>query len=250
MKPYLIFDLDDTLCGVELDGKLVPGYEAYNDTIRRFGYAMQLLGFDGEGAIETHKQIDEDMCRAVGFGDKTRFAQSMVETYKRLAGHDAVRCNEDLMYRIGMSVFTDYPYLPLEGATHVLSTYHWYYNIVVVTKGQEDEQHKKLNDTGLIQWVDRVVVCDRKDDKEWLDVLDTIGLYEWKPALKGASWAIGNSAKADVNPPLKYGLNALHISDPNGWVFENAEYEEPWLSRRLATIKGVNECFNYIPVLG
>lgn len=257
-KPWAIFDYDDTLGGVLIDGQIRPGYEAYNDVIRRYANEMEELGFDRQLAIDTHEMLDRKAATVHGFANKTRFASSMEDAYWKLcnesrpgsewAGRQTWRkIISERLFNIGMCVFSDYPYVALDGALDVLRHFHLDYNIAVVTKGEESEQIRKLEESGVAPYADYIRVCGMKDDKEWEEILR----YELQIGQITAqtAWAIGNSAKADVNPPLKFGLNAIHLNDPNGWTFENAEYETPWPGRKLATIADIRECIQHIPLL-
>jgi putative hydrolase of the HAD superfamily len=245
MKPWLIFDFDDTLGGVVLDGEVVPVYRAYNDTIDRFGKAMADLGFNPDEAVAQHKVIDETLCRILGFGDKARFARSMEEVYRLMVGSHVSTAEANRIFDIGMTVFTDYPYAPLEGVLDVLDHFAPHYRIAVVTKGEDEEQRKKLTVTGVERYSNATFVCDKKDDTDWYEVFTELGLGRSTALF---SWAVGNSIHADVNPPLRAGVNAIHLHDPHGWTFEHAEYEQPYKGRKLEVISDIRECMRIIPI--
>lgn len=248
VTPKAIFDLDDTLCGVWLDGRIQPTAAAYDDCIRRFAYTMKLMGFDPEDAKAAQQEIDLDMARAVGFLDKTRFAESMKAAYHTMCAEYGKLPNlghGDLVYNIGMSVFTDYPYAALDGALQVLDAVSKDYETIIVTKGEPEEQYKKLQDSGCGSFADAVYVVGRKDEADWQDVYAQIGLTD---EIAPLCWAIGNSVKADVNPPLRRGLNAIHLKDKNGWVFEQAHVETPLPGRYVYTITDISEVLHCLPL--
>jgi putative hydrolase of the HAD superfamily len=247
MKPTLIFDYDDTLGGVLLDGKVVPGYMAYNDTIRRFGDVMHSMGFDRQEALDTQSTIDRTMATQCGFADKSRFAESFRHTYSHLSLTQTGtlhRSTADSLFSLGMTVFTGYPYVPLEHALDVLEHFKGHYRISVLTKGEPEEQYRKLRDSGVANFTDHVKVVGRKNATDWQATLRELDLW----GNTHRCWSIGNSVKADVNPALLLGLNALHLNDPDGWTFENAEYETPLPGRELGVITGLSECLLHIPV--
>lgn len=218
MKPIILFDYDDTLGGVKMpNGSVQPGAAAYFDCIRRFGDLMQNWGFNRERAITLQHDIDLELAKKHGFADKTRFAQSMVSAFRELGGPMVL---EETVRGVGMSVFTNYPYVLLPGALEVLQRTRQWYSLVIVTKGEEVEQTKKLVATGILPLVDKVFIVGKKDEKDWDTVLDSI----WDHA-PSASWAIGNSAKADVNPLIRRGYNGIHIADKNAWAYEQEKLE-------------------------
>lgn len=218
LRPLLLVDLDDTLTGVQLGERVGMNYEAYEDAIERFGHAMARFGFDRHQAISLHDVLDQELARKHGFGDKTRFAESMVLTYRRLNESYQDEEQEAYLHSIGMSVFTDYPYRALPGALDFLALASTAYDIAIVTKGSPDEQNRKIIETGVERFAQHIFVVERKDDEDWDAVLEHLDL---PPELIGDSWAIGNSLKADVNPLLRRGFNGLFLFDPHGWSFEH-----------------------------
>lgn len=244
-SPTLIFDLDDTLLGATFpDGSVRPTSAVYDDAINRFVAFMQAKGFDGETARIHQHNIDMEMAHRLGFGDKSRFAESMVMVYNGMAKWTRAEDDQDAIRAIGMSVFTEYPYAPLEGALDVLNTLQRYYEIVIVTKGEYEEQHRKLDESGIGSFMDSAIVCSHKNEADWADVFRTLAL---SPESIEESWAIGNSAKADVNPLLPHGYNGLHVVDKNGWAFEHAELGSPLPGRVAHSISDISEVLNFVP---
>lgn len=239
--PMILWDYDDTLGGVRFpDGTIHPGAEAYSDTIRRFLAYMECSGFNREAAQKQQHDIDLILAQQHGFSNKTRFACSMVQAYEALGGAD--KAHKDAIFSIGMSVFTDYPYVPLEGALEALYLTRDFFRHVVVTKGEVVEQEKKLQQSGIIHFVDDVFVVGKKDAADWEAVLGSLNLPEAKDV-----WAIGNSVKADVNPLLALGYNGIHIKDKNWWVFEHAEMHTPYEGRTAVVVENVIDVLNYLP---
>lgn len=258
---WAIFDYDDTLGGVLMDGKVVPNYFAYDETIRRLGEAMEGLGFDRAEAVANFKAANREAAAKQGFGDRNYFPRAMEGVLHRMAiarGEDREfqfhHGNE--IFKIGLSVFTAYPYTALEGALDVLDALRPHFQISVVTKGDPTEQVKKLARSGVLPYADHYKVVNDKCRVEWHAVLKELGMgRSFNPeveaegaALRRRSWAIGNSAKADVNPPLWYGMNAIHLNDPNGWAFEHAENERPHGGAVLVTVSDIRECLAHLPI--
>ena len=232
--PWVISDLDDTLIGAQVKGEPRAICDAYYDVIDRFGDAMAKLGFDKKATITMQDQIDRQMCRTHGFGDKTRFAQSMVATYEQMSTETAISPSDKFrqeMYDIGMTVFTDYPYVLHPNALEWLALAGKTHRLAIVTKGAVDEQTKKLKDVGLLDKVERAVVLERKSVEEWdRTVRYTLGISESDMA---RSWVVGDSVKSDINPALTVGLNAIHVYPPTSWGYEHEEYGAPLNNRHL-----------------
>jgi putative hydrolase of the HAD superfamily len=250
LNPTIIFDYDDTIGGVKFpDGSIRSGAAAYFDCIENFVQMATRRGFEGARARELQHTIDIDLVKTHGFGDKTRFAQSMRLAYQQVsAGEDPN--GEDDAYKIGMSVFTDYPYTALPGALDVLKYFAEDYRIAVVTKGEYNEQLRKLNETGVVGLVDSLFIVDRKDDHDWQETLKAL---DFAPigyvANSDLHWAVGNSAKADVNPLVARGFNGIHITGMNGWSYEQEELLAPLPGRRSVATDDIRNITSIIPLL-
>lgn len=248
--PTLIFDYDDTLGGVQFpDGTVHPGAAAYDDIIRRQREFAITLGYDGDRFIELQHDIDLVLAKQHGFADKTRFAQSFVEAFKALREEVGLTFplpnTEKAIFNLGMKVFTDYPYVALEGALEVLDKLCRYYRIAIVTKGEYEEQMKKLRESGCGAFADHIAVVSKKNDEEWNEVLSDLGFETEEDAVE--SWAIGNSAKADVNPLLRRGFHGIEIAEKNKWTFEQAALDAPMVGRVATTISEITDVLDIIP---
>ena len=248
--PTIIFDYDDTVGGIQFpDGSVHPGAAAYDDIIRREKEFVTTLGYDGLRFLQLQHDIDLVLAKQHGFGDKTRFAQSFVEAFKALreeAGHTLPLPNtEKSIFTLGMKVFTDYPYVALEGALDVLDKLSQFYRIAIVTKGEYEEQMKKLRDSGCGAYADQIFVVGKKNEDEWNTVLDELGFHTPEDAVE--SWAVGNSAKADVNPLLPRGFHGIEIAEKNKWTFEQAALGTAMEGRVATTISDITEVLSIIP---
>jgi FMN phosphatase YigB (HAD superfamily) len=237
---WLVFDLDDTLGGVEIEGKVVGTGLAYDHVLERYQSKMATLGVAPDLALKTQNSIDIELCKTHGFADKSRFPQSLVDAYKALGGISDDTAEE--ISQIGWSVFTDYPYRPLPGAIETLAEVAKSFKIAIVTKGEDTEQRKKVFEMGLWPYADQTLVLSHKNHDEWEQVLSTLRLDITKQM---RSWAIGNSVKSDVNVPLELGLNGMHLKAAT-WAFEEAPYASPMHGRRLEIISDIREVTDHV----
>lgn len=249
-EPSILFDLDDTLGGVRMpDGRVRGTAAAYFDCIARAVTVAEQRGLDPELFREHADEVDKKMARELGFGDKTRFAKSLAWAYADLTEQQDP-FGEDTIYDIGMSVFTDYPYAALPGAVRVLEALHDHYRIHIVTKGDHDEQHRKVTECGFEELVDVTLVCSHKNDDEWQQVLPQLG-FCWRPNgevfLAHESWAVGNSPKSDVNPLIRLGFNGIHVVAADTWSFEEAALETPRGTSRLHAVTHIEDVLRHIP---
>jgi FMN phosphatase YigB (HAD superfamily) len=239
MKPWILFDYDDTLGGVYMDGAIQLNEQAYLRAIEDFVFLMGTLGFDRESARSVHHQIDLVAAHRKGFADPGRFARSLILAYHELlARHpdpaawvDHPTSIEGQLWELGNRVW-DYPYVPLPGALEVLRTVAEVYNIAVVTKGPATKQAAKLEESGIGDYADRFYPVPFKNLEDWQRVFDDLGLAESELE---HHWAVGNSAKSDVNVPVSMGINGIHVRNTS-WSFEQADYVRPLPGRRICTV--------------
>ncbi len=89
------------------------------------------------------------------------------------------------------------------------------HRLLMVTKGDPQEQADKLDRSGLRAHFAAVEVLAEKSD----DAYRSLALKHDFPA--GQTWMIGNSPKSDINPSLAAGLNAVFIPHDFTWVLEH-----------------------------
>lgn len=89
----------------------------------------------------------------------------------------------------------------------------------LLTKGDPDEQHGKIEASGLAPLFASVQVVPEKDKDAYLRLLDRYGLDP------RSSWMIGNSPKSDILPARAAGLSAVYIPNASTWVLENADLD-------------------------
>ena len=86
------------------------------------------------------------------------------------------------------------------------------HTLVMVTKGNVDEQTDKLERSGLRPYFRAVEVLAEKNVAAYRELIVRHG---WDAK---STWMIGNSPKSDVNPALGAGLNAVFIPHDATWV--------------------------------
>jgi putative hydrolase of the HAD superfamily len=101
------------------------------------------------------------------------------------------------------------------------------HRLILVTKGDRDEQTGKLIRSGLAQNFAAVEVLAEKHEAAYHAVTA-------KHSCEAATtWMIGNSPKSDINPSLAAGLNAVFIPHDFTWVLEHEVVAAPPPGRTL-----------------
>ena len=101
------------------------------------------------------------------------------------------------------------------------------HRLILVTKGDAEEQTGKLERSGLAALFFGVEVPGEKDEPMYREL---VLKYELDTA---SSWMIGNSPRSDINPALAAGLHAVFIPHSSTWVLEHEALGEGGPGRQL-----------------
>jgi FMN phosphatase YigB (HAD superfamily) len=242
MKSWIYFDYDDTLGGVEVEGKPTTIESAYYILIDELCEYMKELGYDPEVARYIQAKTASALHVQYGFSDKRIFPRSFAETYREVAttqGHRVDSVVSKKCERLAWKIYSEFPYVLMPGAEELLERVSKRYNIAIVTKGDSLEQEIKMLNTGVREYADYTKVVEYKNEADWCGVFKDTGLFT-----RASAWSIGNSIKSDINIPLSYGLNAIHIVNTR-WEFEHQTYKTPKVGRMLKTVSSIEEVLNF-----
>ncbi len=101
------------------------------------------------------------------------------------------------------------------------------HRIVLLTKGDGDDQMGKVARSGLRRHLHQVDIVPEKDVDAYRDVVRRHG------AAPDRSWMIGNSPKSDILPALGAGLGAVFVPHPATWTLELADLPAPHTPRYI-----------------
>lgn len=108
-----------------------------------------------------------------------------------------------------------------------LAELHTRHRLILVTKGNHDEQVDKLDRSGLRSFFSGVEVLPEKHDEAYR------ALAQHHACDAATTWMIGNSPKSDVNPALTAGLHAVFIPHDFTWVLEHEVIDRPPAGQHL-----------------
>ncbi len=208
MKPKIIaFDADDTLWHNE------PYFDEAQDKFCELfsGYAskQELLRL-----ILNHQITNLPL---YGFGIKA-FTLSMIESALELTNHNISGQNIEKVLQIGKELLQK-PVELLPDVVEVLEHLKGNYKLIVATKGDLKDQHRKLHESGIGAYFHHIEVMS---DKTELDYEKMLGRLDCKPT---DFLMIGNSLKSDVLPVLNISGHAIHIPYHTTWEYEQIDFE-------------------------
>lgn len=103
----------------------------------------------------------------------------------------------------------------IPGVADTLDTLRERFRMLLLTKGDHDEQQRKLDASGLAAHFDHIHIVPEKNVDTYLALIEQHG-FEPEHA-----WMIGNSMKSDIGPARAAGMNAVFIPNENTWVLEH-----------------------------
>jgi putative hydrolase of the HAD superfamily len=170
-----------------------------------------------------HSQLSHNEVRAVldevehlmGYGAAS-FTKSLVETYRRLAEKDWQEADIEQVRRFGQQIQAQ-PLVLISGVKETLEYLVPRHDLVLLTKGDQEEQKLKVERSGIETLFKQVIIVPEKDSATYREVTSEVG------AEPRNTWMIGNSPRSDINPALAAGLNAVYIPHPHTWHLEHEE---------------------------
>jgi putative hydrolase of the HAD superfamily len=202
MKYHLLIDADDTLWENNI---------YFERAIHAF---IEFLDHSSLTPAEVRAVLDE-VEKLMGYGS-VNFTNSLVETYRRLAEKDLHEEDISRVRQFGEQILT-HPLELLDSVEETLEYLSARHDLLMLTKGDREEQLLKVERSGIEGFFRQVVVVPEKDVSMYQQMLRQLQLDPKD------TWMIGNSPRSDINPALAAGLNAVFIPHPHTWHFEHEE---------------------------
>ena len=208
MTPKIIaFDADDTLWHNE--PYFDEAQERFCQLFQDYASSQEILGL-----ILNHQVNNLPL---YGFGIKA-FTLSMIESALELTNHQISGKGIEKIITIGKDLLQK-PVELLPNVEDVLKELKGKYKLVVATKGDLKDQHRKLHDSGIGHYFHHIEVLS---DKTELDYEKMFGRLECKAK---DILMIGNSLKSDVLPILNLGGFGIHIPYHTTWEYEKIDFK-------------------------
>ena len=206
-KKIIAFDADDTLWHNE---------PYFDEAQERFCALFQDLASSQEilGMILTHQVKNLPL---YGFGIKA-FTLSMIETALQLTQHNISGEGIEKIITIGKDLL-EKPVELLPNVEEVLQELHGKHKLVVATKGDLKDQHRKLHDSKLGPFFHHIEVLSDKTELDYTKMLGRLECHAEDFVM------IGNSLKSDVLPVLNIGGTGIHIPYHTTWAYEKIDFE-------------------------
>lgn len=204
MRYQLLIDADDTLWENNI---------YFERAVRAF---ISFLDHSQMTSHEVRAVLDE-VERLMGYGS-VNFTRSLVETYRRLAERDLQDEDVRQVQRFGEQIRV-HPMELLDGVRETLDYLSPRHDLVLLTKGDVEEQKLKVERSGIEHYFRQVEIVPEKDVAIYHRLVEELQIDPRD------TWMIGNSPRSDINPALAAGLNAVFIPHPHTWHMEHEEVQ-------------------------
>ncbi len=204
MQHHLLIDADDTLWENNI---------YFEQAVHEFIAFLDHSSLQPDEVRAVLNEIEHEM----GYGS-VNFTRSLLATYRRLA--ERALTDEDLeRVRAFGAAIAHHPIEVMSGVEETLTYLAARHRLILLTKGDEEEQTLKVENSGLADHFSSILVVAEKDRETYTRLVSEMNLQPEH------TWMIGNSPRSDINPALAAGLNAVFIPHPHTWQLEIQELE-------------------------
>jgi putative hydrolase of the HAD superfamily len=212
----LLIDADDTLWENNI---------YFERAITAFISYLNHRTFSAEQVREHLNHCEHATIKAHGYG-LSSFRRSLINCFEQLSDAPVTPEKHDRIVSFAQAIAEqEIELLPNVAETLAdLSTRH---HLILVTKGNPDEQTDKLRRSGLNSHFAAVEILPEKHHEAYLSLASHHGCEAC------VTWMIGNSPRSDINPALAAGLNAIFIPHDFTWVLEHEVVNQPPAGQNL-----------------
>ncbi|MGI4829564.1 MAG: HAD family hydrolase [Janthinobacterium lividum] len=224
----LLFDADDTLWENNI---------YFETAISAFVSYLDHRVHTPEEVRERLNQCERATIAQFGYGVKS-FRRSLINCFEQLSLDPVTPQKHARIVAFADAISSEEVRLLPEVAPtlQILAERH---RLLLVTKGDREEQVDKLERSGLRSYFTAVEVPAEKNAPMYRDLVHR---HQLDP---GATWMIGNSPRSDVNSALAAGLNAVSIPHDLTWALEHEVIDPPPRSQVLIELSRFSELLRH-----
>jgi putative hydrolase of the HAD superfamily len=168
---------------------------------------------------EVINDVERENIKRHGYGLRS-FTKALVAAFERLSVEPITDSIHTTITGFAPRI-AEHPIELIDGVAATLEYLSPLHPLYIVTKGDGEEQRRKVELSGIADLFCAVEVLGEKNEATYRAVLE---LHGFDPR---HTWMIGNSPKSDINPSLAAGLHAAFIPHENTWVLEHEVLAAP-----------------------
>jgi putative hydrolase of the HAD superfamily len=216
----LLIDADDTLWENNI---------YFDRAIANFISFLNHHEFSPEQVREALWDVERECIVTHGYGLNS-FRRALVRTFERLSVERVTPALHETIEGFAHAI-AEQPIEIICGVEETLQYLAARHRLILMTKGDPQEQSRKVERSGLKQHFSAVEVVFDKNQSAYA------GIAEKHSLPRGATWMVGNSPKSDINPALAAGLHAVFVPHGATWVLEHEELCSPSGECRLLSVE-------------
>ncbi len=205
-RQWILVDADDTLWENNI---------YFERAIDRFVEYLDHPRLSRDEVRNFLNEVEHANTKVRGYGTAS-FGRNMQETLERLAPERAGEKSLDDVAALAREI-AEHAMEILAGVEETLGYLAQRHHLAVFTKGNKEEQHSKVERSGLGVFFQEVRVVPEKNVAAYRELLHAMQV---EPA---QVWMVGNSPRSDINPALAAGMNAVWVPHNATWVLEKEE---------------------------
>jgi putative hydrolase of the HAD superfamily len=169
-----------------------------------------------------------------GYGIKG-FMLSMIETAITVTDKTIPVSAIETLITLGQELLLK-PVTIMEGVEDVLKSLQNRYKLVLATKGDLLDQHRKLHKSGLGHYFHHIEIMTEKKEEDYQKLIKRLDIQADEFLM------IGNSLKSDVLPVLNIGGHAIHVPYHTTWEHEKVEIQIKHVNfRQVARLEEITQ---------
>lgn len=150
-----------------------------------------------------------------GYGTEN-FTRSLVMTFEGFLPAGAAPDQTVKVRELGLGIM-NHPMEILDGVPETLEYLSVRHKLFLVTKGNPDEQSRKIEESRLGSYFSGIEILSEKNAAAFHALVQK---HSWE---HDRTWMIGNSPRSDINPAISAGIRAVYIPHPHTWALEHEE---------------------------
>ncbi len=178
---------------------------------------------------QTLNEVEHEYILKVGYGLHS-FAKALEATFEKLSVEPLTPALHETIHGFARAI-AEQPIELLKHVSPTLEELRGRHRLLLVTKGNHEEQTGKVERSGLKPYFEAVEVVPEKNAESYHGIVEKYGLE------RRTTWMVGNSPKSDINPAIAAGLNAVFIPHADTWILEHAELCTAPEGQRLLTLE-------------
>jgi len=202
----LLIDADDTLWENNI---------YFERAIARFISFLNHHEFSPEQVRAVLNEVERECIVKHGYGLHS-FSHALVDTFERLSAEPVTPELRTQIRSFGQSIENH----AIEFLPEVPETLEYLagrHRLILVTKGNRDEQAGKVERSGVKKHFSAVEIVSEKNAAAYAGVVEQFKLDH------DSTWMVGNSPKSDINPAMAAGLHAVFVPHGDTWILEHEE---------------------------